>query len=62
MRFQPAMIAVNVIFALLTGFWAIQNVVRGEYAMAALLGVICFINAFISVRRYKIARLYENRQ
>lgn len=59
MRFQPAMIAINVLFAALTGFWTIQNIIRGELAMAGLLGIICVINAFIAVRRYQIARLHD---
>ena len=59
MRFQPAMIAINVIFAAITGFWALQNIVKGEYAMASLLGIVCVINTFIALRRYQIARIHE---
>ncbi|KIL45413.1 hypothetical protein [Jeotgalibacillus soli] len=59
MRVQPAMIAINVIFAALTGFWTIQNIVRGDYAMGTLLGFLCVINTFIAVRRYQIAKLHE---
>ncbi|PPA71854.1 hypothetical protein [Jeotgalibacillus proteolyticus] len=62
MRFQPAMIAVNIIFAALTGFWTVQNIIRGETAMAALLGFICVINVFIAIRRYQIAKLHDERQ
>ncbi|MEW9501740.1 hypothetical protein [Jeotgalibacillus marinus] len=61
MRYQPVMIAVNVIFASITGFWTVQNIVRGDYAMASLFGVICVINAFIAFRRYQIARMHDQR-
>ncbi|TDL34885.1 hypothetical protein E2R51_03950 [Jeotgalibacillus sp. S-D1] len=61
MRFQPAMIAINVIFAALTGFWTVQNIFRGEYAMAGLLGIICIVNAFIAIRRYQIAKIHDQR-
>jgi len=61
MKFQPAMIALNVVFAALTGFWTIQNILRSDYAMASFLGFICVINAFIAIRRYQIAKLHDER-
>ena len=59
MRYQPAMIAINVVFAAITGFWTVQNIVRGDYAMASFFGIVCVINAFIAFRRYQTARMHD---
>ncbi|TFE03340.1 hypothetical protein [Jeotgalibacillus sp. R-1-5s-1] len=58
-RIQPAMIAINIIFAVAFIIWSIQRYSENDLTMAAMLGIIGLINGFIAVKRYRIARMHD---
>ncbi|MFB1080950.1 hypothetical protein [Jeotgalibacillus sp. JSM ZJ347] len=59
MRVQPAMIALNLIFALFFGIWSIRRFLDEDFALGVFLILISAVNGFIAMRRYKIAKLHE---
>lgn len=59
MRVQPAMIALNLIFAVFFGIWSIRRFLDEDFALGVFLILISAVNGFIAMRRYKIAKLHE---
>ncbi|MDZ5711881.1 hypothetical protein [Jeotgalibacillus haloalkalitolerans] len=60
MRVQPAMIALNLIFAVFFGVWSIRRFLEDDMALGVFLILISAVNGFIAMRRYKIAKLHED--
>ncbi|KIL48796.1 hypothetical protein KP77_20070 [Jeotgalibacillus alimentarius] len=59
MRVQPAMIALNLIFAVFFAVWSIRRFLESDFALGIFLIIISAVNGFIALRRYKIARMHE---
>nr|WP_039809173.1 hypothetical protein [Jeotgalibacillus malaysiensis] len=59
MRVQPAMIALNLIFAVFFGVWSIRRFIDNDAALGVFLILISAVNVFIAIRRYKIAKVHE---
>ncbi|TFE02957.1 hypothetical protein E2626_03875 [Jeotgalibacillus salarius] len=59
MRVQPAMIALNLIFAVFFGIWSVRQFLSDDFALGIFLILISAVNGFIAFRRYKIAKFHE---